>query len=224
MSTELATVSNDELNSILAAHQPNGKTGLAEVTKAGDYLPYISLMSSNSKEVKSGEFPVGHFALRQGRTMKDLGKKVVMLLLDVRPKAMRFTPDVKSFFDSSDPAFQEIMEKADEKNSKMTFGPEFLVWLPGESLNCFATYYLGNKTGRNESPNLIARIENGTRICVQEAFLIESKDYSWHGPRTHPYDLDYSRPPREALVAELEKFANPKSDTPTEEDKDGLDR
>lgn len=179
---------------------------LAEITKVGDFLPYIQLCSSNTKECKTGQFPMGHFALRENKQFIDLGTEFIVMLLALRPKAMQFKPNVAQFFDPTTPQFKQIQAEADVPNSHKCFGPEFFVWLPVQQK--FATYYLGNKTGRNESPSLIACM-SATRVCKQKSELIENKDHSWHGPKTLPYDLPITQPPLDELQKLLEKFKNP---------------
>lgn len=209
MSNELIPASADEVQSLLAQTESKyaDETALAEVTKVGDWLPYIQLMGGNSLEVKRGEFPLGHFCLRKGKQMIDLGSEFVCYLLSWRPKAMQFAPKVLSFFDVESEEFKDIQQRSDQPNSGCGFGPEFLVWLP--EAKEFATYFLGNKTGRNEAPNLVALIKDGTRLCKQVAHLIETSDYAWHGPRTVPYDLEIELPPIADIKREVEKFNNP---------------
>ena len=214
LTTEVLSAA-DTLALIEAQGEGKYQGALKEVTKS-TFLPYIQLMSSNSREVKKGECQQGRFYLRKSKDAIDLGPEVVMFLIQCRPKAMEFQPKVKSFYDPTSPEFKTVMEKAELPNSHRTFGPEFLVWLPDHKE--FASYYLGNKTGRNEAPKLMGVMET-TRICVQEAFLIETPDYSWHGPRTKPYDLEIVMPPPGDLSDELQKFNSPPvtADEPTEE-------
>ena len=209
LSSELIPASPEDVKNLLASSQSKyaTTTALSEVTKVGDWLPYVQLMSGNSIQVKKGEFPMGHFALCKNRQLLDLGASFVCYLLAWRPKAMQFSPKVLSFFDTESKEFKDIQERSKGKNAGCGYGPEFLVWLP--EYKELATYLLGNKTGRNESPQLIALIEDGTFKCKQEAHLIEDGEYAWHGPKTLPYDLDIELPPMSLLAKELQKFNNP---------------
>lgn len=207
---ELIAASPDDVKNLLASVGPSKyatETALSEVTKVGDWLPYIQLMGSNSIEVKKGEFPMGHFALRKNRRMIDMGEEFIAYLIAWRPKAMQFAPKVLSYFDSTSEAFKAIEEKSKSKNAGCGYGPEFLVWLP--EYKEMVTYFLGNKTGRNESPNLIALITDGTYKCKQKSHLIDDGEHSWHGPMTLPYDLDIELPSVVTLRKELDKFNNP---------------
>jgi len=223
MTDELATI--DDFNELMAGTQGKfaSEAALADISKASSWLPYVQLMGSNSIEVKKGEFPIGHFALRAGKdSIIDLGDEVVMFLIAVRPKAMQFKPKVVSVFDSASALFKDFRTKADTvKNSGCAYGPEFFVWLP--EMNQFASYFMGNKTGRNESGKLTALMEADQRACKQKAKLIVGTEFSWHGPVTLPYDLEFAMPPREQLMQELEKFSNPPEATeePAEEDERG---
>jgi len=186
---------------------------LATVTKSGDYLPYIVLMGSSSSEVKKGEFPMGHFALRRGKgNLHDLGTQFTAVVIGWRPKAMQYVPDVISFFDHESKEFKEIQAGADAPNSGKGYGPEFLIWLP--ELKEFVTYFMGNKTGRNESSKVMSVLKKAasgeTPVCVIEAYLIEGRENSWHGPRTLSYDLgDPTMPTGDQLAKEIKKFNDP---------------
>lgn len=223
MSNEIATT--DQVNALIAGSQGKyvNDKAMAKVTKAGDWLPYVQIMGSQSKEVQKGEFPMGHFCLNKNKQKIDLGEEVVMYLIAWRPKAMQFIPEVVNVFDPESEDFQRIEKRADTvKQSGCGYGPEFLVWLPehGE----LATYFLGNPTGRNESPNLITLINDGTRKCKQKSELIDDGKNTWHGPKTKAHDLDVMLPPMDVLQSELEKFNNPKATEVAEKDEDDGER
>lgn len=210
--TNTALATADDIKSLLSQQSKYASpTALSEVTKVGDWLPYIQLMSSNSTQVKRGEFPMGNFALCKNRQLHDLGDKVIMGLLGWRPKAMQFAPEVISVFDTESEAFKKLHHRADtvKPNPGCGYGPEFLVWLP--EVKELATYFLSNKTGRNESVNLISLIEKGVFLCYQESHLIDDGEYTWHGPRTLPCDLEVELPPADLLRKEVEKFNNPEA-------------
>lgn len=189
-----------------------------KMTKSRDWLPYIQLMGSNATEVKKGEFPIGHFALCKNKKKIDLGDKFPMLILSWRPKAMIFAPKVVNYFDPESDDFKKIQATADQQDSGKAFGPEFLVWVP--EVHELATYFMGSKTARNESPSLIAVLDEGTGLCQQESYLIETPKFSWHGPRTLDYDHEIEYPRMDLLQEELEKFNNPPA-TPVEQVEEG---
>jgi len=83
-----------------------------------------------------------------------------------------------------------------------------LIWLPDPKE--LVTYFLGNKTGRNEAPNMIALIDSGKYIGQIVSHVIETPKNTWHGPQTCECDLPVSMPPPDVLVAQLKKFNNPK--------------
>lgn len=210
-STALATP--DAIASLIAAEGPSPyaeKEGaLSAVTKVGDYLPYVQVYSGSSKEVKKKEIEMGVFGIRESKnSLINIGEEFIAFVIAWRPKAMQFQPKVLSFFDVESKEFKEIEAKAEEKNSGCGFGPEFLLWLP--EYKRFATYFLGNKTGRNEAPNLIGPLKDkGPFACIQKAKLIETPDYTWHGPTTLPYDNEFEMPVLADLQEQLHKFNNP---------------
>lgn len=209
---ELAVVKDSDALSGILAEAGAGKyadeQALAEVTKVGDWLPFIQLMGSNSKEVKEGKFPMGHFCLRRNRQMIDLGERFVGVFLDWRPKAMMFGPPPISVFDPKHEKFAEFEKQADTAGVQgYGYGQEFLVWLPDRRI--LVTYFMGNKTGRNESPNITAIINDAKFVCEQRSELIDDGKNQWHGARTYEHDLPFDFPPEELLRVELQKFKNP---------------
>lgn len=191
---------------------------LSTVTKTGSWLPYIQLHGSNSKVVKRGQFPMGHFALVKNKVNGDIGDSFVAFVVAWRPKAMQYKPTVLSVYDTASKQFQDLEAKADQKDSGCGFGPEFLLWLP--EYKELATLFLGNKTGRNEGPNIIGAVGHACRIG---AILIEDKkqDREWHGAKMYPYDLEINVWPEEAvLMEELNKFNNPPAVTADVAEKD----
>ncbi len=219
--SELTTqISAADALSVLDQNQSKyaNSTALAAVTTAASYLPYIQLIGSNSKEGKRDPMKQGKFALSKGKdNLIILGDSFVAFLLGWRPKAMRYAPKALSYFNPESKAFKEVKATAEtNRQSKCGFGPEFLIWLPERQE--YATYFLGNATGRQESPNLINLINNKVRKCKLAAHLIETQDYSWHGPRMLPYDLDVQLPPDPAMMMEiLNKFNNPPESQEVEE-------
>lgn len=220
---------NDMINIMKSQGQSKYATekALSTVTKVGSYLPYIQLMGSNSKVVKRKQFPMGNFALVENKVNHDLGDSFVAYLISWRPKAMQYAPTVQSYFDTESEAFKAVEAKADTKDSNCGFGAEFLLWLPDSRK--LATLFLGNKTGRNEAPNLIACIESGVHKCRINAELIEDKknDRDWHGAKLFPYDLDIKVfPSPDELKEQLEKFNNPPAATsePSEKDEETNER
>lgn len=213
MSTALVNPDNqlsvlDQLKDLSPPSKYANETALSVVTKVGDYLPYIQLFGSEAKEVKRGKFPMGHFGLVSGKNITDLGEGFINLVLAWRPKAMQFDP-VEAFYDHTSPAFIALQNRAlNEQNAGCGFGPEFLLWLPTQQQ--FATLFLGNKTGRNEAPNLIGPLkQRGAFVCRLQAQLIETKKYTWHGPKAMVSDLTIQFPTIEEIKKQLDKFNNP---------------
>lgn len=192
------------------------------VTSSGQQFPYIIVCGATTKVAQAGKINVGHFAMFQGKNFTDLGKSFIGLFLKWRPKAMAYEGNARSSYDPNSAEFKDIEEAANAGTQGYSYGPEFLVWLP--EFGKFATYLLGNKTGRNESPNILGPLkEQGIFVCKQTAELIEGKKHSWHGPRTYAYEHQIQMPEEESLRLALEKFANPPV-SQIEKDTDGDDR
>lgn len=190
----------------------NDKT-MAEVTRVGDFLPYIAIMGGNSKAVKNGEYEgkVGTFALAKGKQLIDLGKEVILYIYSWRPKTMVYKPKMESFYDPSSAPFKEVEAiclAPGAKNTNRGCGPELLVWLPehGE----LAQFFFGNPTGRNSAPDFLACLKSGKRQCKAQCVLIDNGTYQWHGPRFAPHDVEIKNfPEQEFITKYLDKFKNP---------------
>lgn len=187
----------------------NDKT-LAQVTKAGDWTPYIQVMGSNSPEVQNGDMKMGVFALCKSKIKTDIGNSLVALILGWRPKAMQFKPSPLSYYNPESAAFKKIELESAVPNSGKAFGPEILLWLP--DIKEIVTLFLGSTTGRVEGPNFIAAYKKGQFQCRIACELIDYKTQKkkYHGARYYAYDVPITvMPDMEKLQHERFKFNNP---------------
>lgn len=181
-------------------------------TKGGGWLSRLQLMTSASKECKSGDFPINHYALVDGQVCNDLGKEVDCIVLGWRPKALDMSGDqIISLFrpevvdgEITNTAFKAIMEKSGEVNSQCMYGPEFLVWIPG--VKQFATLFMGSKSARREAPNLKNRIGFGVTLKSVEA---SNKKFTWYTPAITPCSTPLDPPNPDKMQIQLDKFNNP---------------
>jgi len=183
---------------------------MSEVTKAGDFLPYIQVMGSNNDKVKAGDFPMGHFALMKAKVAVNLGRHFIGMMLSWRPKAMQYKPEVLSFYNPESEVFKKIEMESMQPRSNKGFGPEILFWLPDHSE--FASLFLGNITGRVEAPNFLAALKEGKLATKVACELVEYKKQknSYHGARYYPYDVPVTQLPDPTKLQEvLTKFNNP---------------
>lgn len=214
MSTELA------IPNLVSASE----TDLAQVLKSSDYLPRLSVMGSSSDLVKEQKLPIGHMGLIWSNDrFKDLGTSVDVLSLSVRTKAIRLTNPPMAYFQVDHPEFKKIQAESDLKDSKCSFGPEFLLWIP--SVNELATFHMGSKSARREAPNLVSLMRPNNEWIVASATIkpkyIKGTSYSWHAPSVIPCTTPLAPPEdMDELREQLEKFKNPpvsKVETVTEE-------
>jgi hypothetical protein len=214
MSDALITAPSAADTIALLQQQNQSKYGtskaLAQVTKAGDYLPYLQALGSNSPEVQEGKFQMGHIVLSKGKAKSDLGTSIIAMLLAWRPKAMQFKPSIQNYYNPDSEAFKRIEIESMQPNSGKAYGPEFLVWLP--EYKEIATVFFGSATGRVEAPNIISALTNGKVFARLACELIEYKKQSkkYHGWRYYPYDVPVTvMPPHDQLQDVLSKFCNP---------------
>jgi hypothetical protein len=215
MSQDL-TVQPGSAADVLAVLQENNQSkygddkALAQVTKAGSFLPYLQVMGSNSPEVQNGDMKMGVFALCKNKVKTDIGSSLVAMIFGWRPKAMSFKPSPLSYYNPNSDIFKKIEIESQVSNSGKAFGPEFFLWLPEHKE--FATFFFGSATGRVEGPNLVAAFKKGQYPCRLACELIEYKKLGkkYHGARYYPYDIAITVMPDTAtLKDELYKFNNP---------------
>jgi hypothetical protein len=113
------------------------------------YFPRVSISSANSKTFTEFNVPLGHWALTN-RESVDLGPEIDALVIAVRGKAMRFGSMVINYEPDSE-TFKQIMAESTVKDSGSVYGPEYLLYLAGQS---FATYFCSSVSARNESPEI----------------------------------------------------------------------
>ncbi len=220
MSAEQAIALLDSKSSKYATPEAVG-----QVTSAGDYLPYIQLMGSSNALVKQGKFPVAHFAMFKDKKPVDLGEVFIAYLVAWRPKAVYWDP-IKVYYNPNSASFKKIEDgaKAGGQNNKNACGAEFLIWIPDHL--SLATYFMGNTSGRMESPNLIDLIDTKKRVCKLQSEFVSSKrtGNTWHAPRCLPHDLNVTMPDWGKIMPLVDKFNNPPEQEEVTPEAAGADR
>jgi hypothetical protein len=191
---------------------------IASVVTTATYFQRLQLMGSNSKLVKQGKFPMGHYALVIDKdTMKDVGDQLDVLACAFRFRAMDISDEdnMINVYDPHNPEFTRIREQAAVADSGCLCGLDFLLWLPLESK--FVTFYMASKSALRVAPELRAKIkekDNKPGPANLSVKLIETKKYSWHAPQvsncTTPFEDLLPSP--EDFIDALKRFHNPESD------------
>lgn len=171
---------------------------------ANKYLARIQFMSSASEPCKDGSFPVNHYALYKSKTPIDLTAEVTVLVVSWRPKALRMGDSVLAYYDVENEEFKKIVEESANQDSGCMYGPEFLCYIP--SLKEFATFFMGSKSARNESPNMKALIGKGAILRSQK---LQNKKYTWQSPQVVGCSTPFELPAIEEIKKIAEQFSNP---------------
>ena len=179
-----------------------------EATKAGDYLPRLQLLTSNSNIVKEGKFPMNHFAIVRDQNNQDIGESVDVLIIAWRAKAIEIGEEILTSFETKDQLFKDIQDKSEEKDSGCMYGPEFLVWVP--SADSFATFFMASKSMRREAANVRGYLQ---KAATFKPHKISTPKYTWFSPTVHPCTSVFDIPSEEAILIEFEKFSNPPAQT-----------
>ena len=195
---------------------------LKKMTKSGDWLPRLQLMTSNSEKCKDGKFPVNHYALIEGQNYQDLGAQIDVVVFTWRPKALEIDDEIITNFDPESAEFQRIEEEADVPDSNCMFGPEYLLWLP--ETKQFCTFFMGSKSARREANNVSARIGMAATLTSKQ---VQTKKYTWFAPECLQCSQTLGIPDMEDVKKEVNKFNNPPEsiiETVEEEDQSKRER
>jgi hypothetical protein len=201
-------VANDLVNTQSLFPAPVSKEAEALATEfATSYLPRIQLVGSNSNLAKEGKVMQGAYALVFDKeNCIDLTKQFDTLVIDVRPKAMKFDgSNVMTFYEKGTPQFQAIQAQCDTQDSGCMAGPEVLLYIP--SHDKFATYFMSSKTARKRIGTVVAQLQ---KAATFKSELIKSGKFSWFGPVCVPCSTPLAKLPTAQQIAdEIGKFRNP---------------
>lgn len=213
------------------------KTNLASYGGDMEFLPRIQLVTKG-KYVDKGKIAPGHYGVPDGDDdITDLGESIDILTFAVRDKALDTTEDPPlAVFDAEDEVFQDIVERAGEKDSGCMFGPSFLVF--ERNSGKFYEFFCGNKSARMEAGKFSSYLpvseEQAAEFGVTaqppqpltlRAKYIERPRYSWHAPQVTKCSTPFTNlPPIEKIVEEINKFLNPKTADVEKAEAGGRDR
>jgi hypothetical protein len=181
----------------------------AALTKSSEYFPRLQLCTSSSNLCKEGKVGINEYAyIVSDDDFTVLGKELEIIPIAWRPKALDMSgAKPVSVYDEKSEAFNAIATKSDTKDSKCTFGPEFLVWIPKNKK--FACLHMGSKTNRPESKNIRPHMMKGVTL---KSYTIKTEKYTWQGINAFPCTTPLEGPdPKEALEV-LNKFNKEVSD------------
>jgi len=179
-----------------------------KVMNSQDYFPRLKLCQGSAKEVNTGKVEKGgYYALIHSKDkIDDAGKDIEIIIASSRAKALRTGDKILQYFDPSCAEFKEVEAEASVKDSGCMYGPEFLIWLPGQQM--FATLFLCNPTGRRASSQFQAALGMG---AILSSVLIDNGDFQWFGSTCELSTTPISDvPDGDILASAVEKFNNEK--------------
>jgi hypothetical protein len=201
------------------------RRNLAKYATDTGWLPRIQLVTKG-KFVDKGLIKPGHYGVPTADGgILDLGESIDILVWEVRDKALDTTEDPPlAVFDENDEVYQDIVERANGKNSGCMHGPSFLFFERNTAK--FYEFFCGNKSARAESTKLgehlpISEVQaetygcepQGPIPCTLRAKYIERPQYSWHAPQVTKCSVPFTNlPPSDAIENEVNKFLNPKTE------------
>ena len=205
MSNEIEKLEVAEGALIPAFQSKYDDTDFQGVASGGKWLPRVQLFGSNSDAAKMGLIPIGTYGLVNGKNLIPLGNEVDVLVVAWRPKAMEIGDgEVTSAFNPKSALFKDLVAKSDEADSGCMFGPEFLVYLPGQKQ--FATFFMGNKSARREAPAVKSCIGKAATLKVT---LASNKKYKWHTSVCVACSTPFDLPAIDEIKEKANEFCNP---------------
>jgi hypothetical protein len=182
MSNELATLTSLPVSA--------AATSLAKNANVTEYLQRVQLVTKG-KYVDKGKIAPGHYGVPGAEDeIQDLGESIDVLAFAVRDKALDTTEDPPlAVYDAEDAVYQDIEERAGQKK----FSP-----------------FLPISEAQAEQFGVEAQ---GPQPLTLRAKYIERPRYSWHAPQVTKCSTPFNNLPEiEVIVAEINKFLNPKVD------------
>ncbi len=200
------------------------KTDLAKYGGTTEFLERVQLVTKG-KYVDKGKIAPGHYGVPgQDDDILDLGESIDVLVFAARDKALDTTEDPPlAVYDEDDEVFQDIKERAGQKDSGCMFGPSFLLF--ERNTGKFYEFFCGNTSGRKESGKFKSFLPvsekeaeelgieaKGPAPMTLRAKYIERPRYSWHAPQVSKCSTPFNNlPPIENIADEMAKFLNPKT-------------
>lgn len=180
--------------------------------RSASYLPRLTLLTANSKDVKAGEVSANTYRFESGDVKTVLGKVVEIVPLAVRFTAVMTDDGEGNFISihtmkaSTNEMFQEIKNISEKGGfgSGAMYGPEFLIWIP--SLGKFASFFCNNKSARNMASNIKDLIGQASTLASKMA---SNKKFEWFVPTITMSNVPVTNvPDNETLETVIEKFTS----------------
>ena len=178
---------------------------VADLTKSANYIPSVRVFDGSSKPCKAGKLPPGEIAIyKDADSYIQLGKEINALVIGFRPRAAIMEGgNVQNFFDDGSEEFKLVEAKAKQGVKNYNAGLEYLLYLP--DTKAFAVFFLGNKSGRRESPKLKELLGRATTIKSQ---FVEKPNNSWWCADIHPCSTPFALPANEDIKEAVKLFVD----------------
>lgn len=171
----------------------------------------LRLYDPRSKSVMENKIRGGHWGIKRGSNIEDVGPKITLIPLWALRKALDMNNLVARYVDSdaqakADPEYRRIVAQSAIKDSNCMSGPEFLVYIP-HPFDVIGVFFANSKTAKNAVDGTlttgIGRPFNGT--CQ----TFRNDKYTWYGPQfemAKDFSMDLPDGFSERIQQEIEKF------------------
>jgi hypothetical protein len=189
---------------------------VAELTKSVDYIPAMRVFDGAANVVKAGDMPAGEIAIYAGnKKFIKCGKEVHALVIGHRPRAsiMQGGDQPINYWDETSEEFTMVTAKSKAGERNYNSGLEFLLYIA--SVKKFVCFFMGNKSGRREAPNL--EILVGKAAIIRSRF-IEKSSNSWWCAEVTPCTTPFEIPDGKEITKTIDLFKDPEKKADDKED------
>lgn len=195
--------------SLIPAHLQDTSL-LAQMTNARTFLPSLKLYTSATDEAKEGKIPVLSYGItkKKGDPIVDLGKEPVVIPITYHFKALRKAPDgtYLMFHDHTSDAFKEVQKLSEVKDSGCMWGPEVLLFVPGQSEFKYVSWFLMAMTTRPAAAEAMSFAGRPVRLGSEKRE--NKKKQVWFVPSIKPASESVEAPDPGEMEAAAVSFNN----------------
>lgn len=208
MSDEIVKPAENAINPFQQASQEmaiHDNKEFAAASKSRDYLCRLQLCGSKSTLFSTNKVQRGDnvFIVNKDK-FTNLGQTVDLLIMAWRPKALDMNEDPPlSFYDMDSAGFKDVQLRSKDQNSRCSWGPEYLVWIP--QIKEFSTMHLGSATMRGDAPDLHKLMGLGCTLGWRVAGP-NKKGQTWDSWVFSPCSSPFENPTIEEYKKMIEKF------------------
>lgn len=200
------------VQSLLPAHLQDTNL-LKTLTASRSFLPSVKMYSSASELCKEGKFPIRHWGLQKTKKdpIIDLGKEPIVIPLSYRFKAIfKDGNNYLAYHNINSPEFKNVQDVCNKikQNCPHMWGPEILLFMPGQDEMKYAIYFPMAPTHRGVANDIIALARKGCQLYTEMAESSKTGN-KWAVPKCRKASDPADQPDWEEAARIANDFNNP---------------